>query len=71
MLRLAASRAVWGALPHHPVFVARYTHLISRQPNRLSDGRARSAGAAALLRPLWMVCVNRIPWEPAAAPARR
>ena len=26
LLRLAAWRAVWGALPHNPVFAARYTH---------------------------------------------
>ena len=42
-------------------------HLTSRQHNRLSDGRARTAVAAALLRQLWVVCVNRIPWEPAVA----
>jgi transposase len=58
---------VWGALPHNPVFAARYTHLTSRQHNRLSDGQARSAVAAALLRQLWVVCVNQIPWEPAVA----
>jgi transposase len=67
LLRLAAWRAVWGALPHNPVFAARYTHLTSRQHNRLSDGQARSAVAAALLRQLWVVCVNRTPWEPAVA----
>jgi hypothetical protein len=49
------------------VFAARYTHLTSRQPNRLSDGQARTAVAAALLRQLWVVCVNRIPWELAVA----
>ena len=56
-----------GALPHNPVFAARYAHLTSRQHNQLSDGQARSAVAAALLRQLWVVCVNRIPWEPAVA----
>jgi transposase len=67
LLRLAAWRAVWGALPHNPVFAARYAHLTSRQHNRLSDGQARTAVAAALLRQLWVVCVNRIPWELAVA----
>jgi transposase len=67
LLRLAAWRAVWGALPHNPVFAARYTHLTSRQHNRLSDGQARTAVAAALLRQLWVVCVNRVPWELAVA----
>jgi transposase len=41
--------------------------LTSRQHNRLSDGQARSAVAAALLRQLWVVCVHRIPWELAVA----
>jgi transposase len=67
LLRLAAWRAVWGALPHNPVFAARYTHLTNRQTNRLSDTQARTAVAAALLRQLWVVCVHRIPWEPAVA----
>jgi Transposase IS116/IS110/IS902 family len=67
LLRLAAWRAVWGALPHNPVFAARHAHLTSRQHNRLSDGQARSAVAAALLRQLWVVWVNRIPWELAVA----
>jgi transposase len=67
LLRLAAWRAVWGALPHNSVFAARYAHLTSRQHNRLSDGQARSAVAAALLRQLWVVCVYRIPWELAVA----
>jgi transposase len=67
LLRLAAWRAVWGALPHNPAFAARYRHLTSRQHNRLSDGQARTAVAAALLRQLWVVCVNRIPWELAVA----
>jgi hypothetical protein len=58
---------VWGALPHNPVFAARYAHLTSRQRNRRSDGQARTAVAAALLRQLWVVCVNQIPWELAVA----
>jgi hypothetical protein len=49
------------------VFAARYTHLTSRQTNPLSDGQARTAVAAALLRQLWVVCVNRTPWELAVA----
>jgi transposase len=67
LLRLAAWRAVWGALPHNRVFAARYAHLTSRQTNPLSDTQARTAVAAALLRQLWVVCVNRVPWERAVA----
>jgi transposase len=35
-----------GALPHNPVFAARYRHLTSRQHNRLSDGQAPTAVGA-------------------------
>jgi transposase len=49
------------------VFAAGCTYLTSRQHNRLSDGQARSAVAAALLRQLWVVCGHRIPWELAVA----
>ncbi|HTQ17731.1 IS110 family transposase [Mycobacterium sp.] len=47
-LRLAAWRAVWGALPHNPVMAARYQHLTTRNINQLKDGQARAALAAAL-----------------------
>ena len=33
-LRLAAWRAVWGALPHNPVMAARYRYLTTRKPIR-------------------------------------
>ena len=61
-LRLAAWRAVWGALPNNPVMAARYQHLTSRERNRLTDGTGQSGdrGRAAALDPLYR--------HPAASP---
>jgi transposase len=67
LLRVAAWRAVWAALPHNPVLQARYTHLTGRTTNQLTDHQARAALAAALLRWLWVVATKRIPWDAAIA----
>jgi transposase len=66
-LRTAACRAVWGALPHNPVYTARFQHLTSRADNPLRPGQARAAIAAALLRQLFVVVTRRIAWDPAIA----
>ena len=63
-LRTAAWRAVWGALRHNPVYRARYQHLTGRATNRLADGQARAAIAAALLRQLFIVITRRVAWDP-------
>jgi transposase len=68
-LRLAAWRAVWGALPHNPVMAARYHHLTTRNTNQLCDGQARAAIAAALLRWIHVITTRRIPWDAAQASA--
>ena len=68
-LRLAAWRAVWGALPHNSVMAARYRHLTTRQHNRLTDGQARAAIAAALLRWLHVVVTERVHWDTTIAGA--
>ena len=68
-LRLAAWRAVWGALHHNPVMAARYRYLTGRQHNRLTDGQARAAVAAALLRWLHVVVTRRVSWDAAIAGA--
>jgi transposase len=68
-LRLAAWRAVWGALPHNPVMAARYQHLTTRDHNRLNDGQARAAIAAALLRWLHVITTRRVTWDAALAGA--
>jgi transposase len=66
-LRTAAWRAIWGALPHNPVYTSRYAHLTGRGHNKLNDGKARSALAAALLRQLFVVITQRVPWDPVIA----
>jgi transposase len=66
-LRLAAWRALWGALSHNPVYAARYTHLTTRARNPLHPGQARAAIAAALLRQLFVVVTRSVAWDPAIA----
>ena len=54
---------------------ARFTHLTTRQDNRLARQQARTACAAALLRWLHVVITRRVAWDPAIAagntPARQ
>lgn len=68
-LRLAAWRAVWGALPHNPVLAARYRYLTTRQHNRLTDGQARAAIAAALLRWLHVITTQGVSFDAGRAGA--
>jgi transposase len=68
-LRLAAWRVAWGALQHNPVMAARYRYLTARQHNRLTDGQARAAIAAALLRWMHVVVTDRVSWNAAIAGA--
>jgi transposase len=67
LLRVAAWRAVWGALPHNPVLAARHTHLTRREHNPLTDQQARTALAGSLLRQLFVVVITRTAWNPAIA----
>jgi transposase len=66
-LRLAAWRAVWAALPNNPVPTAKFTHLTTREHNRLARQQGRTACAAAVLRWLHVVVTQRITWDPAIA----
>ena len=66
-LRLAAWRAVRAAMPDNPVMAARFTHLTTRQDNRLARQQARTACAAALLRWIHVVVTQRVTWDPAIA----
>jgi transposase len=68
-LRLAAWRAVWGAQRHNPVMAARYRHLTARDNNPLSDGQAKAALAAALLRWVHVITTERVAWNAAQAGA--
>jgi transposase len=66
-LRVAAWRAVWAALPNNPVMAARFTHLTTRDDNRLGRQQARTACAAALLRWLHVVITRQVRWDPVIA----
>ena len=68
-LRLAAWRAVWGAMHANPIYTARLTHLTTRADNPLTAGQARAAIAAALLRQLHVVVTRRVHWNPDLAGA--
>jgi len=66
-LRLAAWRAVWGALPHNAVLAARHQHFTTRSRNPLTGNQARTAVAGSLLRQLHAVVTKREPWNPQTA----
>ena len=66
-LRVAAWRAVWAALPNNPVMAAKFTHLTTRDDNRLARQQARTACAAALLRWLHVVITRQVRWDPVIA----
>jgi transposase len=70
-LRLAAWRAVWGALKSNPVYAARFTHLTSREHNKLSIGQAHAVLAATLLRQLHAVITTGRQWDPVIAAGGR
>ncbi len=70
-LRLAAWRAVWGALRHNRVYAARHASLTSRAEGQLNDQQARAAIAAALLRQIHAIITRRIPWDADIAAGRR
>ncbi len=66
-LRVAAWRAVWAVLPNNPVMAAQFTHLTTRENNRLARQQARTACAAALLRWICVVITRQVAWDPAIA----
>ena len=63
-LRVAAWRAVWAVLPNNPVLAAKFTHLTTRDDNRLARQQARTACAAALLRWIHVVITQQVTWDP-------
>jgi transposase len=63
-LRVAAWRAVWGALKANPVYAARYRHLTTRENNKLTPTQAQTVLAAALLRQLHAVICTSKAWDP-------
>ncbi len=66
-LRLAAWRAVWGALQTNTVYAARYRYLTTRETNKLTPTQAQSVIAAAILRHLHAVITTGTAWDPAIA----
>ena len=70
-LRLAAWRAVWGALRHNPVYAARHDGLTRRARDPLTDQQARAAIAAALIRQIHAIITRRVPWDADIAAGRR
>jgi transposase len=66
-LRLAAWRAVWGALQTKTVYAARYRHLTTRDTNRLTATQAQTVIAAAILRHLHAVITTDTAWDPLIA----
>jgi transposase len=66
-LRLAAWRAVWGALQTNTVYAARYRHLTTREANRLTATQAQTVIAAAVLRHLHAVITTGQAWDPVIA----
>lgn len=66
-LRVAAWRAVWGALHNNPVYADRYRYLTTRQDNRLKPTQAQTIIAAAILRQLHAVVATRTAWDPDVA----
>ncbi len=66
-LRLAAWRAVWGAQRANPVYAARFTHLTTREQNKLTVTQAQAVIAAAILRQLHAVITTGNRWNPVVA----
>jgi hypothetical protein len=60
----------WSSTPgcaRATMMAARFTHLTTRQDNRLARQQARTACAAALLRWIHVVVTRRVTWDPAIA----
>lgn len=62
-LRTAAWRAAWGAMKSNTVYQARFTHLTTRDNDKLKPSQARCAIAAALLRQLHAVVTTGNRWD--------
>lgn len=63
LLRLAAWRAVWGALKANPAYAARYQHLTTREQNKLKPTQAQTVMGAAVLRQLHAVITTGRAWD--------
>jgi transposase len=70
-LRLAAWRAVWGALRHNSVYATRHRELTSRTVDKLTVQQANAAIAAALIRQIHAIITGHTPWDADVAAGRR
>jgi len=70
-LRLAAWRAVWGALRHNPIYAARHSELTGRTIDKLTTQQANAAIAAALIRHIHAIITGRVAWDADIAAGRR
>jgi transposase len=70
-LRLAAWRAVWGALRHNRVYANRHAQLTTRAVDKLTTQQADAAIAAALIRQIHAIITRRTPWDADIAAGRR
>jgi transposase len=57
----------WRAQKANPVYAARFTHLTTRDQNKLNHGQAHAAIAAAILRQLYAVVTTGQRWDAAIA----
>lgn len=70
-LRLAAWRAVFGALPNNQVMKDRHRHLTERAHSPLTPGQARAVLAATLLRWIHAIVNQHRPYHAATATGTR
>ena len=70
-LRLAAWRAVFGALPNNEVMKDRHRHLTERAHHPLTAGQARAILAATLLRWIHAIVSQRKPYHAGTATGTR
>jgi transposase len=70
-LRLAAWRAVWGALRHNRVYAARHTALTHRSVDKLTRQQADAAIAAAIIRQIHAIVTRDVAWDAEIATGRR
>jgi transposase len=66
-LRVAAWRAMWGAMKNNEVYAERYRHLTTREVNKLKPTQAQTVIAAAILRQLHAVVTTGRAWNPTIA----
>jgi transposase len=70
-LRLAAWRAVWGALRHNRIYAARHAGLMRRDGHKLHRFQADAAIAASIIRQIHAIVTRGVAWDAEIATGRR